>query len=61
MKGMDQYLEKIHGKSRSRNFYQTLKHGAALTRPRRAGVNAGAKVTGTTAKRKSTDWVKRTF
>ena len=43
-KRMNQDLKTIHDKSRSRNFYQSSKTGAAFTRPRRAGVT-GAEAT----------------
>ena len=61
MKGINQDLKKIHDKSRSRSFYQPLKPGAALARPRRPGFNTGAKTAGTTTNGKSTDLGKRTF
>ena len=42
-------------------FTKSQKSGVALTRPRRSGVNTGAKPTSTTTNEKSTDWGKRTI
>lgn len=61
MKGINQDLKKIHGKSKSRSFYQPSEPGAALARPRRPGLNTEAKTAGTTTNGKSTDLDKRTF
>ena len=60
MKRMNQDLNTIQDRYKSKNFNQPSENWAALTRPRRAGVT-GTRATNNTTNGKSTNWGKRNF